>query len=952
MKFSQTVSVRTKFILKIVFLSFACIAFQAQAFKVDTHIWVAQQVINDLDDGFLSFKIGEKVLNIPVNPEVKTDILTNKEFYRMGSVGPDAFPGIFSGQSVIHPGSAGGGWGTGQWLEYLMKSSTGTPSSDKAFVYGIFSHAAGDVFAHTYVNSYAGGVFDLQNGEIDIEKRHFLLEAYISSRLPRVLDTSGSYLGTPADLVVREDALAVPDSFLMKAFVLNDEAAEQFKRGGATHLWAVNRERFSLEALIAEGGPVKELENLITKAIVYFFTNMLLTDEELAKADEIARDLQGLANDAVDEAQEIHDRITDLRDAVIVGHNDAVEDSLREAQNALAEFQRLTAEKNKLELEIATALDRLHSLIDPCNFLHCGFSCPSITVTYPCGTTGFPFYAPKFCNKKIEEPGCVSTRIACYAAAPHCSIHPERRSLENLISTKNDLEAAVLADISRNLGNFRSAVSRANDAIVDVLEAERQITQGLIDLGQRFNKDGPPLESLVRAWLDDIDITMKAYFSANARAIHNSLIGEPIEEPLEDWLKCHFPALLGLPSEILTAGCAVNDATDRILSAVDEIEAFLLQADPVIGNQVYQLKQQIKEDIEEAVQEQVYKFAENTLGIKVKELIDVLKLPPTEELLNRQYVIDDSLLSLNIFEDGLARRINRDMFLNNGVLDPAKYAVIANAVTLSKLALLDADGLNSLALSVGYSGAAIREDNIMYLFASNIDGNHQWLSLPPPYLRHEHFVESNLDTSDPLKSGYGYFGGPKFWTALELRNLLFRKLFIGPLVPGMEISSAEFSNKIPFGYPYKVTAECPFPSRIEDSGTDPCPRIDSDGDGLFDDEDSDDDNDGYTDSDEEANGTSTTDSAEKPPDNDGDLISDLNDSDDDNDGLSDAKEIELGTDPLKADSDGDGYDDRQEVETGTDPMNIRDTPVQEGLSVPFLKILMEAKKLRQQALMQ
>ena len=83
----------------------------------------------------------------------------------------------------------------------------------------------------------------------------------------------------------------------------------------------------------------------------------------------------------------------------------------------------------------------------------------------------------------------------------------------------------------------------------------------------------------------------------------------------------------------------------------------------------------------------------------------------------------------------------------------------------------------------------------------------------------------------------------------------------------------------------------------------------------------DDDNDGYTDADEQANGTSVTLADEKPSDFDGDFISDLNDPDDDND----------------------GYDDELETQLGTDPFNEGDMPVSTDLNIIVIKAALDAR---------
>lgn len=107
------------------------------------------------------------------------------------------------------------------------------------------------------------------------------------------------------------------------------------------------------------------------------------------------------------------------------------------------------------------------------------------------------------------------------------------------------------------------------------------------------------------------------------------------------------------------------------------------------------------------------------------------------------------------------------------------------------------------------------------------------------------------------------------------------------------------------------------------------PLPDNDRDGISDEEDDDDDNDGVKDVNEPILGTDPFqtdtdndgcwDGQDDFPvdpheciDTDGDGIGDNSDSDDDNDGLSDGQENNLGTDPKKADTDGDGVIDSQD----------------------------------------
>lgn len=109
------------------------------------------------------------------------------------------------------------------------------------------------------------------------------------------------------------------------------------------------------------------------------------------------------------------------------------------------------------------------------------------------------------------------------------------------------------------------------------------------------------------------------------------------------------------------------------------------------------------------------------------------------------------------------------------------------------------------------------------------------------------------------------------------------------------------------------------------------PYLDTDNDGITNDEDQDDDNDGLADAKESDNacpyrlvGDSDNDGqldgvdafpcdAKEQRDSDNDGIGDNRDPDDDNDGLSDDQERAKGTDPFKVDTDGDGVNDGKDA---------------------------------------
>src|SRR4051812_3257861 len=118
----------------------------AHAFKIHTHVWVGQQVLNDVvPDGAVT--IGNR--QYPVAPAIVDALRQYPSEYRMGNIGPDGFPDIVAGQMTTHPGVLGA-WKTDDWLRWMLMGSPTDPRA-VAFNLGFVGHAAADVFSHSYV---------------------------------------------------------------------------------------------------------------------------------------------------------------------------------------------------------------------------------------------------------------------------------------------------------------------------------------------------------------------------------------------------------------------------------------------------------------------------------------------------------------------------------------------------------------------------------------------------------------------------------------------------------------------------------------------------------------------------------------------------------------------------------------------------------------------------------
>ena len=161
------------------------------AWKPYTHSYAADQARADaVDNGKVTINGREYV----VRPEVLAALRDWPQFFNAGVIGPDGFPDVTYGQAVIHPVE------TGKWLGLVLDKawtaqSDGSLSAEKksqilAFSYGFLSHAAGDMWGHTLINDFSGGVFpawadvlsSVSNASIAV--KHLLAEGYVGNATP------------------------------------------------------------------------------------------------------------------------------------------------------------------------------------------------------------------------------------------------------------------------------------------------------------------------------------------------------------------------------------------------------------------------------------------------------------------------------------------------------------------------------------------------------------------------------------------------------------------------------------------------------------------------------------------------------------------------------------------------------------------------------------------------
>ena len=254
----------------LVFLALATTALAtapaAMAWKPFAHNYIGYQAYNDAVAGCTnqspcqgSVKIGND--RYPINPVLADALYKEPAYYNAGVVGPDGFPDLAFGQSVIHPEH------TGAWLQYIYNAAWAAPNArdahgkllytaleDKqilAFTYGFLTHAAGDMWGHTLINDFAGGLFP-SVGEVTksrdaalIALRHIVAEGYAGSATPgwdRTIGTRAKVcVGAPttrgtnckdvSDDQTGAVKLAAPHKFLYNIFVSPDAKLPVPSRG-------------------------------------------------------------------------------------------------------------------------------------------------------------------------------------------------------------------------------------------------------------------------------------------------------------------------------------------------------------------------------------------------------------------------------------------------------------------------------------------------------------------------------------------------------------------------------------------------------------------------------------------------------------------------------------------------------------------------------------------------
>lgn len=759
-----------------------------RAFKLDTHIWIGQQVLNDLaDDGKLEIRINNKPVKLDVRSDIKDSILEYPSAYLLGNIGPDAAPDVVVGQTAVHPGveDADGnniGWQANDWMEYLLEASQ-NHTEGKAYTYGYLGHAAADVFAHTYVNQYAGDIFKLSD-ETLVEQRHFMLESYIGKYTPALINHLGQSLGDPWQHVVMSDSLA---TFIRDTLIYNEQVEEQYwKVPTATHLAAYSSFRDAVDS-VAEDGIWDEIDT----AIVYLVANYYGYDismEEAGLIVDAANDLVDAVNEGV--VDEVQQHSNDLYQKALTYEEQGFQqvssavDQLRSAEQSFIEkSNELIAEFNSLDsrmrqkscsmggeaLErLVETLDDIHEFVDPHGVLDpldihedildrmmsnpLDWSSPPD----PLGLFGddddenatvqvFTGTREQYILEQAEHLVRLASSLPGYSYAPDVYLTETKKTMESLyqdrlppagvefsiyqtgssgrmIYESTGFEA-LCSDINNLLDNVREEHMRRILELQELVEEEKselieaahgvreqslialnavkQITNSVLDFVQVMGRDVNPVQSMMRGWRDDIDLALVEYVKAANQSMVNTMNpAESAIDPIIEWFDCYHMSIIGINSNI--SGCQFTGSFTEIIESL-ETTFQLLDDAAVLGDMpnlsdLQRLKDELVEDMINDLKEEVAEEIVDLLPDEVREIMELLDQEPTDSALNYYFTKAETVFPPKglIMIGDMSQRVKAEMGIVNGKFNPNEYAVIYNAVVLTKLALLDKYGYEQL----------------------------------------------------------------------------------------------------------------------------------------------------------------------------------------------------------------------------------------------------------------
>lgn len=820
-----------------------------------THLWIGQQILNDIvPDGKLTIDNKE----YEVHKFIVKALRDHPKQFMMGCLGPDIFPDPVVGQMTTHPGLEHG-WQTDEWIWRVIQKSGYENYTEIAFAFGFACHAAGDVFAHSYINAYSGDVFLLNDGEREVEVRHFTLEKYIGTKLPPFKDFAGNPLPNPSELI------AAPNEFISRVLILDASVRAQYSNPEALafHLAAMS----GIKSTVAESkrGVENVMKSLFDVGTEFYKKLDVL---KLKKIDQDIKVIQAkIVFDAADlvfsekknalnlvnEALKLQEKAIIESTELILLNEKIFEEQSRAIEDCIVLSQKLNNELNNAQKEINETIkkiqdfppDQINVFVKKvCNWIEDIFIlrevCEEIykvNEVFQSLLDNRTRLQNKIADLQNKETNNLLNKIN--------SINAKARAEMDKLSNKAKLEAAEASKklseqeykvVKEAFDSSEKIYNKAKEEYDNAIAIQNQIINEIdniipktLELIRKFESDLNPLVVILSNWESDIIKATNAYISAGETFAKDIAIGKSdgINHYLE-WYKCWAPVYGGTPKEIPNTTCAamnyykeINDKANKILEEMGDF-AWLIAPQKMLSKEIFDI---LKPEIEQVAE----KISAKTFDKNFPTMIKLLsgRIAVTPNFLNETFLSDDSDKNLLCFND-FSSIVDQDLHLDEkGHLNPDEFNALHNAIVLSKLCLLTPKNLNKVFRNYSKVNSTIYGENLYsnddsYKFSilidavRSIDGSNQWQYLSMPYPR-----RGTMDPDWPEKRKFGYNfnkssrnGGFRFWTDPVAREEVFKKIFKGPINPGL------FGSNIPdlSIYPFKPCVKNPFPKTQDDDG--------------------------------------------------------------------------------------------------------------------------------------
>jgi len=846
-----------KKLILLLFLLHFCI--RGIAYDLYTHLWIAQQVLNDL---LVNKHITLNNKQYPLKQEVLAALAAHPSCFRAGTLGPDIVPDPIAGQITAHPGLPNG-WKTDDWIQHVLDAAT--TGEEIAFAYGYACHAAMDVFAHTYVNAYAGDIFLLTDSEAEAERRHFALEKYIGLRLPPFRETDGRIR------IEYSGLLKVPARFLTQTFILNDKIETQYLQSGALHLFAMN----------GVYKAVKAMDELNQTAIS---TGLNFQIQLLKEQVRLMMELDRLAG--MEQQLQLTIEGAKLVVAGLEAESKLVQEQyllqkklLEEGVDLLSFLDKTLAEKNRLlskalEMQSWYEQDIIRLEKDLVKF-QTDLSMAPTTIAIEviervCEEIEIPVWLNFFWAIQKKEV-CNNVTVIKNVVNPAISLlHNNINEATNLLYSyrqsfsnwKNraaeyviqiqELQEKMKAEETRKLlleaiefdykikktekeaelAAAQQAVTEAEEMVKDIAHqkgAARErlfvFIDPLLEAIKKVIEEYNLLHQLFVSWQDGIQRGCDAYIQAG-EDFSNAVISGKGNGFIyyKNWYECWKPVFTGVPADAGLSICEVKNFYDEVSAALEKLILEDLGVVAWVVAPGQKLKEEALNELQPSLELAATQISDVVLGepftdffelVTGREKITAKKLKQlySKDLSGKNLLKIPDVLSLLHSEMGL---YGQEKYIN-----PEVFPALHNAIVLSKLSLLPVTSLNQLhsdylgdsKTEYGNELYTEREGQrfcILYRGIGIIDGSAQWMETAWPLYRN-----SGTDEKWPDDRKYGYARctdpsyGFRFWEDPGSRKRIFPVLFKGPLYPALsDFASSNAANNtfLPCKYnPFPVT---------------------------------------------------------------------------------------------------------------------------------------------------